>query len=106
MAKAKQQPKQRKIPLRKSVVSGEMLPKKELLRIVRDKEGKVAIDSTGRANGRGAYIALEPEEVKESQKKGILERSLEAKLSDEFYEELLNYVIHQKARKELFKDDK
>jgi len=97
--------KQRKIPMRKSVVSGNMFPKKELLRIARDKEGNVSIDPTGKAPGRGAYIALDPEEVKLSQKKTILDRSLEAKLSDEFYAELLEYVIHQKARQELFKDD-
>ncbi|MDR2832726.1 MAG: YlxR family protein [Streptococcaceae bacterium] len=97
--------KQRKIPMRKSVVSGEMFPKKELLRIARNKEGVVSIDPTGKAPGRGAYIALNPEEVKLSQQKGILQRSLEAKISDEFYEELLNYVIHQQARKELFKDE-
>ena len=39
--------KKRKIPLRKSVVSGEMIPKKEMLRITRSKEGTVAIDPSG-----------------------------------------------------------
>jgi len=97
--------KQRKIPMRKSVVSGQLFPKKELLRIARDKEGKVSIDPSGKAPGRGAYIALDPEEVKLSSKKGILDRSLETKLSEEFYQELLEYVVHQKARQELFKDD-
>ena len=40
--------KQRKIPLRKSVVSGEMKPKKEMVRITRSKEGEVSIDPTGK----------------------------------------------------------
>ena len=40
--------KKRKIPLRKSVISGEMLPKKEMLRITRSKEGVVSIDPTGK----------------------------------------------------------
>ncbi|MBN2903700.1 MAG: YlxR family protein, partial [Enterococcus sp.] len=48
--------KKRKIPLRKSVISGEMLPKKEMLRITRSKEGVVSIDPTGKMPGRGAYI--------------------------------------------------
>ena len=32
----------------------------------------------------------------------ILDRVLETTLTDEFYQELLDYVTHQKARKELF----
>ncbi|MFK4567000.1 RNase P modulator RnpM [Enterococcus sp. UD-01] len=94
--------KKRKIPMRKSVVSGEMKPKKELVRITRSKEGEVAIDPTGKLPGRGAYVALEPQEVQEAWDKHVLDRVLETKLSDDFYQELLDYVEHQKARKELF----
>ena len=54
--------KQRKIPLRTSVVTGEVIPKKQLLRITRSKEGVVSIDPTGKMPGRGAYIAMEPQE--------------------------------------------
>lgn len=43
--------KTRKIPLRKSVVSGEIIDKRDLLRIVKNKEGQVFIDPTGKANG-------------------------------------------------------
>lgn len=46
----------KKISLRRCVVTKEQLPKKELLRIVKNKEGKVFPDITGKANGRGAYI--------------------------------------------------
>ncbi|KAF1302871.1 YlxR family protein [Enterococcus saccharolyticus] len=94
--------KKRKIPLRKSVVSGEMIPKKELLRITRSKEGEVAIDPTGKMPGRGAYIAMEPSEAQLAWDKRILDRVLEVKLTDEFYQELVDYVTHQKARRELF----
>ena len=78
--------KKRKIPLRKSVVSGEMIPKKEMLRITRSKEGTVAIDPSGKMPGRGAYIAIEPEEAQLAWDKRILDRVLETKLSDEFYQ--------------------
>lgn len=88
--------------MRKSVVSGEMKPKKELVRITRSKEGEVAIDPTGKMPGRGAYVSLEPKEVQDAWDKRILDRVLETKLTDEFYQELLDYVEHQKARKELF----
>lgn len=94
--------KQRKIPLRKSVVSGEMKPKKEMVRITRSKEGEVSIDPTGKMPGRGAYVSLEPEEVQQAWDKKIFDRVLETTLTDEFYQELLDYVTHQKARKELF----
>lgn len=91
--------------MRKSVVSGEMRPKKELVRITRSKEGDVSLDPTGKKPGRGAYIALEPEEVKKAWDKRILDRVLETTLTDEFYQELTEYVEHQKARKELFGDE-
>ncbi len=94
--------KKRKVPLRKSVVSGEMLPKKELIRITRSKEGVVAIDPTGKMAGRGAYVAIEPAEVQKAWDKRILDRVLETELTDAFYQELLDYVSHQKARRELF----
>ena len=97
--------KKRKIPLRKSVVSGEMIPKKEMLRITRSKEGTVAIDPSGKMPGRGEYIAIEPEEAQLAWDKRILDRVLETKLSDEFYQELLDYVTHQKARRELFANE-
>lgn len=97
--------KKRKIPLRKSVVSNEMFPKNQLLRIARSKEGVVSIDPTGKMPGRGAYLAIEPEEAQLAWDKKILDRVLEVKLSDEFYQELLDYVTHQKARRELFADE-
>lgn len=97
--------KKRKIPLRKSVVSGEMFPKKDLLRIAKSKEGIVSIDPTGKAPGRGAYIAIEPTEAQQAWDKKILDRVLETKITDAFYEELLAYVSHQKARRELFANE-
>lgn len=56
-------PKTRKIPLRKSLVSGEIIDKRDLLRIVKTKDGQVFIDPTGKQNGRGAYIKLDNEEA-------------------------------------------
>lgn len=78
---------------------------KEMLRITRSKEGTVAIDPSGKMPGRGAYIAIEPEEAQLAWDKRILDRVLETKLSDEFYQELLDYVTHQKARRELFANE-
>ena len=98
--------KPRKIPMRKCVVSNEMKPKKEMIRIVRSKEGEISIDPTGKLAGRGAYLSMEPDVVQRSWDNKILDRVLESKLTDEFYQELFDYVTHQKARRELFGHDK
>ena len=96
--------KKKKIPMRRCIASGEMMPKKELVRIVRNAEGVAQIDPTGKVNGRGAYITLEPTLVEKSWKNRLFEKQLEIEIPDSFYEELLAYVEHQKARKELFSD--
>ncbi|MBQ7915362.1 MAG: YlxR family protein [Firmicutes bacterium] len=48
--------KQRKVPLRKCTGCQEMKSKKEMIRVVRDPQGNVSIDRTGKKSGRGAYI--------------------------------------------------
>lgn len=91
----------KKIPMRRCLVTGQNFPKKELVRIVRTTEGHIEIDPTGRKNGRGAYISLEPSLVQEAKQKKVFNRAFEMEIPQEFYEELFNYLDHQKARKEL-----
>ena len=79
----------RKIPMRKCVATGEQLPKKELLRIVRTPEGELAVDLTGRKNGHGAYLKKDPAAVETAKKNRSLERALEMKIPEEFWEEIL-----------------
>ncbi len=76
--------KTRKIPLRKSVVSNQVIDKRDLLRIVKNKEGQVFIDPTGKANGRGAYIKLDNAEALEAKKKKSLTVALVWKLKKAF----------------------
>ncbi len=78
----------KKIPLRRCVVTKEQLPKKELLRIVKDKDGNVKVDQTGKANGRGAYIKKDIEVLNMAKDKKILERALEIKINEEVYNEI------------------
>ena len=82
----------RKIPLRKCIVTGEMLPKKSMIRVVRSKEGEVSVDVTGKKSGRGAYVSKSEEAVNLARKKNILERQLEAKIPDEIYEQLITLI--------------
>ena len=83
---------QKKVPLRKCVVTGENLPKKSMLRVVRSKEGEVSVDVTGKKSGRGAYISKSEEAVEIARKKNILERHLEAKIPEEVYDELIKLI--------------
>lgn len=82
----------KKVPLRKCVATGEMLSKKEMIRVVRSKDGEVSVDPTGKKPGRGAYVSKKEEAVAIARKKNILERQLEVKIPDEVYEELLKHI--------------
>lgn len=78
----------KKIPLRRCVVTKEQLPKSDLLRIVKDKDGNISFDITGKSSGRGAYIKKDIEVLKKAKDKKILERVLEAKIDDEVYKNI------------------
>ena len=80
----------RKIPMRTCVITHEKYPKKELIRIVRTPEGKVEIDLTGKANGRGAYLKKDKEVIEKARKSKILEKHLEIKIEDNIYDELIS----------------
>ncbi|MFC4404539.1 RNase P modulator RnpM [Gracilibacillus xinjiangensis] len=81
--------KQRKIPLRKCVVTQEMLPKKSLIRVVKTKEGEVFVDPTGKKNGRGAYLSKDVDVIKKAEKTKTLDRQLDIAIPDEIYQQLI-----------------
>lgn len=78
----------KKIPVRKCVGCMENKPKKELIRIVKNKDGEVFIDLTGKANGRGAYICSNVECLAKAKKSKSLQRTLGTTLSEEIYKDL------------------
>ncbi|WP_100403035.1 RNase P modulator RnpM [Bacillus sp. FJAT-42315] len=82
----------KKVPLRKCVATGEMKSKKEMVRIVRSKEGDVSVDLTGKKSGRGAYLSKDKEAIELAKKRGILSRHLSAEVPDAIFEELLSLV--------------
>jgi uncharacterized protein len=82
----------KKIPLRKCVATGEMKPKKEMVRIVRSKEGEVSIDPTGKKSGRGAYLSKDKDVILQAKKKNTLANQLQAKIDDSLYDELISLV--------------
>ena len=78
----------KKIPMRKCLATGESLPKRELLRIVRTPENEVKVDQTGKLNGKGAYIKRSLDALKILKSKNLLEKALEVKVDDSVYEEI------------------
>ncbi len=80
--------KTRKIPMRLCIGCGEMKPKKELIRIVKSKEGEISLDLTGKKSGRGAYICNNLKCFQKVRKARKLERSFSCKISDEIYDEM------------------
>ena len=84
--------KPKKIPMRSCVVTKEKLPKKDLIRVVRDNLGNVTVDLTGKKNGRGAYLKRDKEVIMKAKSSKILERYLEVLVPEVIYEELLEYI--------------
>lgn len=81
----------RNVPLRKCIATNEQLSKKELIRVVKNKEGQVFVDPTGKMNGRGAYLKKSHEAIEIAKKKKLLARSLQIDIPEEIYEELEKY---------------
>lgn len=77
--------KERKIPMRMCLCCREMKPKKDLVRVVANKEGAVSLDLTGKAPGRGAYLCRAPECVKKLSKSKALDRAFARAVSMEVY---------------------
>ena len=82
----------RKIPQRKCVGCGTSKDKKELIRVVKNAEGEISVDLTGKKNGRGAYICHDAECLAKAKKVGRLERSFECQLSEEIYTRLMQEI--------------
>lgn len=78
----------KKIPIRTCIGCGTEKPKKELIRIVRTAENEIFLDSSGRKNGRGAYICADPECVRKAWRTKGLDRSFKESVQREIYDRL------------------
>jgi len=81
------------IPLRTCMGCNEKKPKKELVRIVKNKDGEIFMDKTGKAEGRGAYICDSLECLEKVVKSKRLERVLESSISEEVYNNLRGVIV-------------
>lgn len=80
--------KKNNFKLRKCIVCGQQKTKEDLIRIVKDKDGNINIDHSGKMNGRGAYICKQGTCIQESIDKKILNKNLRVKVPNEIYGEL------------------
>ena len=77
--------KTKKIPMRMCLGCGEMKPKRELIRVVKSKEGDISLDLTGKKSGRGAYICKSVECFEKARKARKFERSFSCMTSEDIY---------------------
>ena len=77
--------KTKKIPMRMCLGCGEMKPKRELIRVVKSKEGDISLDLTGKKSGRGAYICKSVECFVKARKARKFERSFSCMISEDIY---------------------
>ena len=77
--------KTKKIPMRMCLGCGEMRPKRELIRVVKSKEGDISLDLTGKKSGRGAYICKSVECFEKARKARKFERSFSCMISEDIY---------------------
>lgn len=87
--------KVKKIPMRMCTGCMEMKPKKELVRVVKNKDGEVSMDLTGKKPGRGAYVCRQIECLEKSFKTKRLEKNLEVKISEELYQKLKGEIANE-----------
>lgn len=78
----------KKIPMRRCLATNESFPKKELLRIVKTPEGSIVVDTTGKQNGKGAYISKSMDALKIAKQKKIFNRAFECDVDESIYDEI------------------
>ena len=78
----------KKIPQRMCTGCGEIKNKRDLIRVVKNKEGEISIDLVGKKPGRGAYICKDVECLNKAIKTKRLEKNLDKKIDDDIYDKL------------------
>lgn len=87
--------KVKKTPMRTCVVTKEVLPKRELIRVAATKDGNVSVDLTGKAPGRGAYLKHSIDVINLAKKNKALDRKLEVNIPDDIYIKLLSLLKNE-----------
>ncbi len=89
-------PKTKKIPMRMCIACREMKPKMEMTRVVKNADGEIFADPTGKAAGRGAYVCQNAECLKKVGLKKLLNKTFSAPVSDTVYLEVEERSLGEK----------
>lgn len=89
--------------LRMCIVCRQMYDKRDLLRIVKDKDGAIFIDQTGKKNGRGAYICRNEECAKKLVKQKALNKAFKCDVDNSVYQSLQEGILGKRENWKLFK---
>ncbi|NLB21822.1 MAG: YlxR family protein [Clostridium sp.] len=87
--------KPKKIPMRQCLGCMEMKPKKELIRVVKNKEGEVSLDTVGKKPGRGAYIDKNITCLEKAYKTKRLNKNLKTNISEEIYQSMREIIENE-----------
>lgn len=78
----------KKQPMRMCTGCGEMKLKRELIRVVRSKEGEISLDLKGKSPGRGAYVCMSLDCLKKARKAKRFERAFACAIPPEVYDRM------------------
>ena len=84
--------KKKKIPMRKCIGCMESFQKRDLCRIVKNKEGDIKVDFTGKSNGRGIYICKNIACYEKAIKSNRLKKALDAEIPGNIYERIKTVI--------------
>ena len=78
--------KKKSVPMRMCIACREMKPKKEMYRVVKNADGEICVDLTGKMAGRGAYICVAAECQKKLTDKKLLHKAFSTDVPQEVYQ--------------------
>jgi predicted RNA-binding protein YlxR (DUF448 family) len=79
---------EKKLPMRTCIACRVEKPKRELIRIVKSKDGEFTVDKTGKLSGRGAYLCDDKACAEKVIKKKLLKHAFGVEVSNEVYDKL------------------
>lgn len=82
----------KKLPQRTCIGCGQQKDKRDLIRIVKNNQGEIFLDKSGKEPGRGAYICDNAECLKKLIKSRKLEKSFKMKIEDNIYNKLKEMI--------------
>ena len=86
---------QKKKPERTCIICKTQSEKKELLRIVKSKDGIIEADVTGKKNGRGAYICKKEDCLNKLIKSKKLEKVFNTEISEDLYNSIRDIILNK-----------